>query len=87
MSFDFTKMVPEIKVQMFVSFRGHVFLVFFSGKLGEVGRVWGKFGQKWCLKCIDLKKSAQNEMKCSQNEMKCMSSLLLQHCVLLHHRA
>jgi len=33
-----------------------MFFQFFSGKLGELWEVWGKFGQKWCLKCFDLKK-------------------------------
>ena len=28
------------------------------------GKAWVKFGQKWCLKCLDFKKCAQHEMKC-----------------------
>jgi len=32
---------------------------FFLGKLG-------KFGQKWCLKCFDLKKCTQHKKKCSR---------------------
>ena len=29
--------------------------------------VWRTFGRKWCLKCFDLKKCAQHEMKCSRS--------------------
>jgi len=28
----------------------------FLGKLGEISQAWVKFEQKWCLKCLDLKK-------------------------------
>jgi len=65
MCFDFTKMAPEIKVQTFLFFGGHVFSVIFWASSGKFGQVWGKFGQKWCLKCFALKKCAQNGMKCS----------------------
>jgi len=65
MYFDFTKMAPKIKMQtsffvVFFCFWGSCFYLI------RLGQVWGKFGQKWCLKYIDLKKCAQHKKKCSR---------------------
>jgi len=38
MCFDFTKMAPEIKVQTFLFFGGHVFSVVFRASLGKLGQ-------------------------------------------------
>jgi len=54
--FDFTKIGPKIKMQ--TVFFGGMFLFSSSGKLGEIWPTLGEFGQKWCLKCFDLKKRA-----------------------------
>ena len=61
MCFDFTNMAPKIKVQTFFSFGGHVFILFFSGKLGEI---WASSTIVLEL-CYDLKKFTQHEKKCS----------------------
>jgi len=52
-------------VQTFFYFWKSCFYLVLFGE-GASWQVWGKFGQKWCLKCIDLKKCAQHEMKCSR---------------------
>jgi len=58
MRFDITKMAPKIKGQTF-------FLkVMFLYKYFRASYV--KLGQNWCLKCFDLRKSAQHEKKCSR---------------------
>jgi len=44
-------------------FGGHYFFVFFGQVRGNLAQAWGKFGQKLCLKCFDLKKCGQNEMQ------------------------
>ena len=59
--FDFTKMAPKIKVQTFFSFGGHVFILFFSGKLGEI---WASSTMVLEL-CFDLNKCTQHEKICS----------------------
>jgi len=62
-------MAPPIKVQIFIYFllRGHVFVSFFSGKLGEM---WASLGEIWAKMvlevCFDFKKCAQHEKKCSR---------------------
>jgi len=56
---------PKSKCRRFHVFWRSCFFSSFSDKLREIWEVWGKFGQKWCLKCFDLKKCAQNGMKCS----------------------
>jgi len=50
MCFDFTKMMPEMKMQTFsfFCFGDHDFFRFCRAS-------YGKFGQKWCLKCFHLK--------------------------------
>ena len=50
-------MESEIKAQKFLFFGGHVSSVLFQA-------IYGKFGQKWCLVCFDLKK-----MRPKWNEM------------------
>jgi len=44
-----------------------VFFIFLFSSLrasyGKSGQVWWKLGQKWCLKCTDLKNCTQHEMK------------------------
>jgi len=67
MCFAFTEMAPKIKVQTFFFFFRGLFIVWlFSGKLEEVWASLGKIWAKWFLKCFDLKKCAQREMKCSR---------------------
>jgi len=36
MCFDFTKMAPKSRCRHFFTFGSHVFILFFSGKLGEI---------------------------------------------------
>jgi len=46
-----------MKVQTFF-LRSCLFLVLY-------GKVRGNLGKIWCLRCLDLKKHVQDEMKCS----------------------
>ena len=60
MWFEFAKIAPKTIGQTF--FWKSCFL----GKLGEIWASLGEIGQKLCLKCLDLKKCTQHEMKCSR---------------------
>ena len=56
---------PKSKCTLFLFWRSCFFSPFRASQ-GKFGQVWGKFRQKWCLKCFDLKKCAQHEKKCSR---------------------
>jgi len=77
MCFDFTKTAPTIKMQTFLFFWRSCFF-------GKFGQVWWNFGQKWCLRCFDLKNCANIFLRAFSLEFFSGKFAAPKICLLLH---